>query len=782
MANKVFKKLLLVQAVIAAATAVQAPSTMAEGAIGLEEVTVTARRREESLQEAPLSVTVFGAENLAARGVTDIGEIAHFTPNLSFQNNPSFGGASNAAAVYIRGVGQKEFVPTTDPGVGLYVDGVYVARSVGAIMDLVDIEQVEVLRGPQGTLFGRNTIGGAINITTRKPQDELGGDVLVKLGTDNRTDVKAALNLPLGDTVFGSVAVGSFKQDGYVDRPNGSDLGDDDTLTGRLALRWLASDDLEINFSAEATRDRENGTALVLEGINLGNPIDPNTPPFAVIHNVGANLQAGGPEAPCATPVNTINLDVPGCYDFRYAGMDDKTLGTGESFSETDLQAATLLVDWSLDDNLTFKSITGVRELESEFARDGDHSPHVITHYHDDLEQDQFSQEFQLLGNSLEGRLEWIAGLYYFDESGDNVNTLDFVVSNFRSGGEFDNTSEAAFLQGTYAFDDQWSLTLGVRYTEEEKSFLPDQIIYQNKFAGSGHPMLDAPFMQAGTRILPHVEKTLDYSETTPMANLSWRPTDDLMFYGSYSEGFKSGGFTQRVFPPIIVPYTAPEGTPDVDLIPTYDPEFVDSYELGFKYTGMDGRLRLNGAAFYSDYEDLQIQVFTSVAPVTKNAASAELRGFELELQAVPAPGLYLEAALGYVDASYDDLDEAETLVPKSNDLERIPEWTASAAVAYDFSLDEMGVITPRLDWSYSDSYFNDSWNTPQIAQEDDFQLLNATVTWNAAADDWQVVAGVINLTDEQYVVTGVYGDAFQAYERMYDRGRQWYTTLRYRF
>lgn len=772
-------KLILAQAVLAATLAPSVTAIAAEAGARLEEVMVTARRKEESLQDSPISVSAFSAENLELRGVTDISQISYFTPNLTFQNNPSFGGASNAAAVYIRGVGQKEFVPTTDPGVGLYVDGVYVARSVGAIMHLVDIEQVEVLRGPQGTLFGRNTIGGAINITTSKPHENMAGDVSVKAGSDERIDVKASANAPLTDSLFGSIAIGSFQQDGYVERPNGSDLGDDDTLTGRLALRWLASEDLEFNLSVEGTRDRENGPAMVLEGINLGAPIDPNTPPFAVIHNTGANLAAGGAPVPCADPVNNINLSVPGCYDYRYAGMDDKTAGTGNSSSDSDLWATSLHVDWMLNDQLSLKSITAYRDLDSEFERDGDHSPFVITHYHDNLDQNQFSQELQLLGNAFDARLDWIAGLYYFEEDGDNENTLDFTPSYFRSGGDFDNTSMAAFAQGSWAFNEQWTLTLGVRYTDEEKSFTPDQIIYENKLEGTPG---DAPFLAAGTRILPHVEKKLDYDETTPMANLSWRPNDDLMLYVSYAEGFKSGGFSQRVFPPIISGVTAPPNTPDKDLIPTYDPESVDSYEAGFKYTGLDNRLRLNGAMFYAEYDDLQIQVFTSVAPVTKNAASAELKGFELELQAIPLDALLLEATVGYVDASYDELDEAETLLPKSNDLERVPEWTASAAVSYEFNLGDAGSLTPRLDWSYSDSYFNDTFNTPEIAQEDSFHLYNANITWDDVDQNWQVAAGVINIGDEEYVVTGVYGDAFQAYERMYDRGRQWYASLRYRF
>ena len=315
--------------------------------------------------------------------------------------------------------------------------------------------------------------------------------------------------------------------------------------------------------------------------INYAGPIDPDTPPMATIHNIGANLVAGGPPAPCIIPplTGTINLAVPGCYDDRYLVGNNKNLGTAPSFSDTDL--------WST-------SLTGYRDLESDFGRDGDGSPFRISEFADALEQDQFSQEFQLLGDSFDSKLNWIVGLYYFKEEGDNKNTLDFTVSNFVSGGAFDNESYAAFAQGSYDHSDDWTLTLGVRYTDETKNFTPDQVILQNYFAGSGHPQLDAPFMQAASRILPNIEKEVEADETTPMANLRWQATDNLMTYVPYAEGFKSGGFSQRVFPPQVAGATAPAGASDLDLIPSFDPESVNSYEWGFKYDSADSSLRIN--------------------------------------------------------------------------------------------------------------------------------------------------------------------------------------------
>ncbi|WP_219846110.1 TonB-dependent receptor [Emcibacter nanhaiensis] len=754
----------------------------------LEEITVTARKREEGLQSAPIAISAFTGDSLEYRGVTDVGEIAQFTPNLSFQNNPSFGGASNSAAIYIRGVGQKEFLPTVDPGVGLYVDGVYIARSVGGILDLIDVERVEVLKGPQGTLFGRNTIGGAISITTKKPHDEFEGKLSATYGTDDRIDLKGSLNVPLSDNFFSSYSVAYLSQDGYVMRDDGIDLGDDDTLSGRASFLLEASDDLEISFSIEGSRDRENGPALTLIGINYEGPNPLSLappPPMATLHNILANLAAGGPMAPCAYPGSTLNLAVDGCYDDRYVyDGEERSSGTAPAYSDTDFWAANLNIDWALSDDVTLKSITAYRDLDAEFSRDGDHSPFRISQFQDFLTQEQFTQEFQLLGTAFEDRLNWIVGLYYFKESGDNRNELDFTVSRFRSGGAYDNQSLAAFAQGTYDITDRIHLTAGIRYTDETKKFTPDQIVHENYFAdlvGTGLADVEAPFLAAGTRVLPYLEKELSYDEVDPYLNLSWDATDDLMVYASYSEGFKSGGFSQRVFPPVVPPFTAPAGTPDIDLIPTFDPEFVKVYEVGFKYSGLDGRMRLNGAAFWTDYTDMQVQVFTSVAPITKNAGAATIKGVELELQMTPADGWFVEAGLGYLDAGYDEIDFTETLVDANNRLERVSDWSLSAAVSKEIDLGDSGSLTPRVDWSYRSEFDNDAFNTPQIHQGG-YHLLNANITWRNAEETYALVVGVKNITDEKYLHTGILGDAFQSYEGLYDRGREWYVTGRVNF
>ena len=764
-----------------------APTTGAD--MIMEEVVVTARRREEGLQRAPIAISAYTGDSLDYRGITKLDQIAKFAPSLTLENNPSFGGASNSAAIYLRGIGQKEFLPTTEPGVGLYVDGVYVARSVGAILDIVDVERVEVLRGPQGTLFGRNTIGGAISVVTRQPEigGEMAGSMSASVGSDSLMHLVGSVEGTLSDTAAARLSVASLNQDGYVQRTDGIDLGDDDTLTARLAVNWQPSDALSGEISLDMTRDRENGPALQLIGIDFtdlsqlaGVVLEP-PPPMAFVHNV--TTAAPGPGQPCAvTDVAgqgvTSNPASANCYDDRYIGADGSNEGTAPAFSETDLWGLAATFTYELSDTLTLKSISALRSLDSEFARDGDHSPQRISQFHDDLDQDQFSQELQLLGTA--DRLDWIAGIYYFNEDGNNVNTLDFTVSNFRSGGSFDNEAWAVFAQATYDLSDALHLTVGGRYTDEQKAFTPDQIIYQNYYAGfsnlvpADNPLakLDAPFLQAGERILPLLEKDIDISEFTPLVNLSYDLSEDVMLYLTYSEGFKSGGFTQRVFPPIVAPFTAPAGTPDLELIPTYEPEFVEVVELGFKGTFMDGRLRVNGALFSTDYQDLQVQVFNSVAPVTQNIGEASIDGFEIEVIASPGNGWLVESSLSLLDAGYDQIDTANTLIAKNNEFERVPDTAASLGLSKELSLGANGTLILRGDWSYRSETFNDAYNTP-LLKTDSTDLLDASARWLSADEAWTVILSGTNLSDEEYLVSGVYGTAFQSFEGLFDRGRQ---------
>lgn len=735
------------------------------------DIVVTARKREEKLQDTPVAISAFTAAGLEARGADSAAALATFTPNLTLQNNPAFGGSSNVASIYIRGIGQQDFLPTVDPGVGVYVDGVYVARSVGSILDLVDVERIEVLRGPQGTLFGRNTIGGAISLTSKAPSADTEGKASITYGTDHQVIAKGSVNGALADGLYARGSFGYFMRDGYVHRPDGKDLGDSNRYVARLAFRAEASEALTFDLAFDATHARENGPPVSTLGYAYGKTRA--APPFVDIHNVLANLAAGGGPVPC-TITGAINLAVPRCADNRYVLSTvgrNRNLGTSPAFSNSDLWGASLVTTFEASPRLTLKSITAYRDLNSHFMRDGDGSPFNIVEFEDYYEQKQFSQELQLIGKAFDGKLDWILGGYYFRETGDNVNRLDFTVSRFQSGGAFTSKSLAAFGQGTLELMDGLKLTAGLRWTRDTKTFTPDQVIFENKVAFL--PPFNAPFFAPGTRILPNVTARQRASQVTPLVNLSYKPSANTLVYANYTKGFKSGGFSQRVFPPIVFPFTTNEPDP-VKQIPSFSPEKVTAYELGTKIT--TGPVQLNLAAFYSDYKDLQIQVFTSVAPVFRNAASATIKGFEAELQLRPGNGWFAEFSAGLTDASYDNINTATTFVGKNNKFERISKWTMSGGIQKQFDIGN-GSLTPRIDWSYRSKFYNDTFNTPEIAQPG-YHLFDANLTWRAGDKGLWVTAAVKNLFDKHFLLSGVYGDAFQTYEGVFNRGREASLTL----
>lgn len=754
------------------------------------DIVVTARKREERAQDIPIAISAFSGESIEARGIEKIDGVATFTPNMTFQNNPSFGGAGSSAAIYIRGIGQKEFLPTTEPGVGVYVDGVYVARSVGALLDLVDFERVEILRGPQGTLFGRNTIGGALSITTHRPDDERAMTGSLTVGSADRVDAKVSVNLPISDTLFTKISAASFRRDGYVTRlSDGRDLGNVNTLTGRIDLRWVPTDNLEVNLAAEGTRDRSNGPALVLTGVNyqsaafnrdnlpilppgspatpgfyvLNPPLDAPVDNFTLLNNYFAAFLGG---QPCIgfTPYNPQASNAPACFSDRFLVGNNADAGTAPQYSKNDTWGAQGTIDLDLD-AVQLKSITAYRKIDGAYARDGDHSSLTILHLQDILKQRQFSQEFQLLGEALDNRLKYVVGLYYFDEKGNNINNLDFTPVTFRSGGRFQTRSYAAFAQATWTIVPTVDLTAGLRYTDDRKSFLPDQEILVDKTGGA---LIAGSPNTPQTRVLPFMRVHQSEDAFTPMVNLAWHVTPDvMMLYGSFSQGFKSGGFVQRVFPPLAA-------------TPQFSSEKATAYELGFKSSLFDRALTLNGAVFYTKYDNLQVQVFTGIAPVTKNAAAAEIKGAELEARLSPGDGWFLEGSLGYLDPEFTRIDPTATEIGLDSRFERISKWTLSASLSKSISFSCGGAITARGDWSYRSGMFMDALNSPQLYQPA-YSQFNANLTYDFPGETLSLVAGVSNIANKKYSMTGIYGSSFGLYEQMFARGREWSVALRWK-
>jgi len=812
----------------------------------VEEIVVSARKRQESAEDVPISIAAFTGDALEARGITTIDQVAEFTPNIVYQNNPGLSGGSNSSTIFIRGVGQSDFLGSIEPGVGLYVDGVYIARSIGAILDLVDLDRVEILRGPQGTLFGRNTIGGAVSVVSRKPGPDLGGRATVIYGDDNRIELKGMLNLPLSDKVFTRLAVARAQRDGYVTNVlTGDGYGNTDTLTGMLQTRWRANDALTIDVAVDGTRDRSHGVPAVLRGADLTSslfnpqnlpyippraaspfavdaplpplpppgastpgamgPIAPGSIPFlppgvdptSQYYELNVQQVPGAPPgtlAPFDVPTDNFTLlsnyvatflggqpclsgpfepynpapvnNNPACYSSRYFESSlgkNHVAGGLPSYSNTDVWGASINVDWHLGP-VELVSITAYRNLKADSQRDFDGTPLVIAHFTDVFDQWQASEELQLKGVSFDDRLSWIVGGYYFKEKVDNLNDVAFTPVSVRSGGLIDNKSSAVFTQATFNATKKLALTAGARYTRDEKNFDvgPYQFITESR----------TPAFTVGTPTLPNVRQSLTTSKWTPYLNAAYHWTDDLMIYASYSGGFKSGGFTQRVFPPL-------------PAVPTVNPESVKVYEAGFKLQTADRRLRLNGAAFYTDYTDIQVQGFTAatgVAPIYINGPSARVQGFELELQAAPARNWLVEAGVGYLDDKYLELPAGVIGLDTSKHFERLSKWTLNAATQTTINLGgTRGSLTPRLGWSYRSKAYNDAANIEAIAQPA-YSLLDANLGWRSDSGRWSIAATVNNILDRDYIIAASYNAIVRNYNVVPARGREWSLRMQVEF
>ncbi len=771
----------------------------------IEEVVVTARKKEESLQDTPISIAAFSSTDIEERGMVDFSDIGEFTPNVTFDFTSAIAAGNSAAIIMIRGVGTSDWALPVDPGVGLYLDDVYIARTVGQVMDTVDVERIEVLRGPQGTLFGRNTIGGAISVVTKKPStDELFGRVEASVGEYNRRDFNAYINVPLSETFAGSLSVSSRTRDGYVKNrfPGAPDLGDNDDLSGRMAFRWEPSDRVTINISGDYSTTDESPAANVLIDV-IEDPADPNKG-FTPLNNMLSG------DTQCTDLNDPGRFSNTACYNRQWVLGPFETNSSHRSStpelqnedrfgiavrpaSELDVWGLSGTIEWDISDTLTFKSISAHRRVEDGFwSRDSGHSGnqnHVLGRTTNLYEQKQTTQEFQLLGAAFEDKLSYLAGLYYLEEEGEHLDVVELLLNTvFDSGGTIDNTSQAIFAQGTYDFTDKFSVTVGLRYTDEEKEFVAQSVVGLDEanpeLGGNGlltgtSDCLDNPIPLPGNGacVLPNTPAQSDTSETQPYFNFSYRWSEDLMTYASYAEGFKAGAFTQRVFPPALA-------------TPTAGPEFVEVYELGFKSTWFDNRMRLNGAVFFNDYTDLQVNVNAAtgttgtdggvvIGTVTDNAAAAEIKGLELEMTFVPTHAWLIQVGIGYLDAEYVDLGASVAGLTLDSELVNAPEWNVTVAGQYEFGLGELGSLTTRVDYSYTSEIHNDSQNFAQLVQSG-YSLVNAGVTWRDNDDLWSATLGGRNLADKTYLVTGFGGSGIV--EGVYGLPRTWSFSIRRSF
>lgn len=740
---------------------------MASGG-GLEEVVVTARRREESLQDTPVAVTAFSASDMETRHITSTFQVTHFVPNVQFDSAASESGGGESSQVSIRGIGQTDYVITVEPGVGLYLDGVYIGKSVGSLIDTVDLERIEVLRGPQGTLFGKNTIGGAVLLTSKRPSDKLEFSVEGTVGTEERLDVRTVLSGPLNDRLRLRFSGAKQSRDGHVDRVlTGQEQGDEDNISGRIVAEWDVSPNLLATFSADASYTDEHSPGQVLVRA------DENAP-FAGLHN--------GPIPSCLAAAGAARFDNPNCFNSQWVRPLDalENFGVGPNSSESKVWGIGATLDWDLH-AFSIKSITAFRNVSVDVFQDLTLNPTYKNMIGQDINVQQVSQELQLSGTLFGDRLTYLLGIFWMNESGSQRFPVLLESVEFTSGGSIDNDSTALFAQASYDLTERLGLTVGMRYTYEARSFTPEQQVDR-----VNNPIITLIFPTAtpGTPLFPRVEAEDSDGEFTPQVTVDYDVTDDLLAYFTYSQGFKGGGFTMRGFPPAIPGVTVPITDPE-RVIPRFGPEKVELFEVGLKSDLFGDHLRLNLAGFVTNYDDLQILTNTGpiqFVPVIMNAGDARLWGVEAEAEIVASNWLRLDASLGWLDHEYLKLQTipADGIFLDSR-LPNAPEWTVHAGATMDVMSNGYGRVYLRGDWSYKSAQYKTPVNVLWLKQ-DGYHHVNVSLTWESVDGHWRASFGGTNLTDEVYIVSGVNNDGIGYAQAVVSRPREWFLQLKYSY
>jgi iron complex outermembrane recepter protein len=725
----------------------------------LEEVTVTARYKSESLQRAPLSVTALSGGDIENRGYTNVSQVAASAPNVNLE--PAPGGFGKSVFASIRGVGQSDFKFTLEPGVGFYVDDVYFATVFGSIFTLGDINRVEILRGPQGTLFGKNSEGGAVRIFNERPNGDESGFAEVGYGSYNRESVRAAMNFTLiPDQLFARLSGGALRSDGYqnvVDfacahpgqsgkiKPtafgdcNVGKLGGDNVYDFRAALRWMPTDKLEINISGDLTDDKGPGPADTIVNINptasfLGTPQKAG-------YNANVLIPAFG------IPYDTRFLP-PNPYT-TYATFKDPIDGYNIPSDNTLYSwGFTGIVDWDNPWGFHVKSITGLRGEHGEFSQSYGGAPIPLVDLYTTLAHHQFSEELQFSGVSFNNALEWTVGAYYFNGTNHQGGLGDLIEISLVQVPDDPSTdkNKSAFAHLEWHITDKLSSEIGLRYSNEDKSYQYYRLLL---YPYQGH----AP----GDFLFPITSKSLSYNRVDPKVGFQYQWTPELMTYVQWSTGFKAGGFNTR-------PVTAAQVT-------TFKPETLTAYEVGLKSEWFEHRLRANAAVFYSLYKDLQLQANGvdndgNLAVLTKNVGHADIKGAELEVQAEPIRGLTADMSLGYLDYKNKDLGSAANVSggPTLYSVPPLtPKWKGSLGVQYRVNLPgTYGTLMPRIDYTYQSLVYNDAPNT-LLASQAGYGVMNSRLIYTSAKGAWTATFAVNNTTNKFYYIDkyanyGTYG------------------------
>ncbi len=706
-----------------------------EDTVALDDVKVTARRTEESIQDIPVAVTSFSREDLEDAQAENLDSLNGAVPNMNLVQGR---GSASSANIYIRGVGQPDALQTFDPGVGVYVDGVYMSRIQGALMSLHDVERIEVLRGPQGTLYGKNTIGGAVNVVTRRPDGITAGEVRVLGGSYGKLSTSMYFKGALSDRTSASISALYSLDNGFVeDQFNGQHYNDRDNTSLRFLLNSQINDRLSIDFSIDYT-DQENALSLGRQEAPL----------------IALDF------ADLSSPV-LLGLPPTGEYNFR-----GRTSFNDDENQELRHTGASFTLNYAMNDQWDFKSITAKRDLQSDSYIDIDASEFELGDVFVGVDQDQFSQEFQFLFDNNSG-FNAVLGAYYLKEnvpSHQEAYADDFLryagvpLDFLRTiDDDLSTTSYALFAQGNWTLSDRWGMSAGIRYSKDKKDY--DRTTTTYSALG---PFLEGTFA---------FQDSDSWDSVTPMLSVDYQVSDNSMMYASVSKGFKSGGFNGRA-----------NGAADVS---SFKPETVWTYEVGGKSQFLDNRLRVNYALFTSDYEDFQARVAEDISsfPVI-NAAELDISGAELEVTWLLSAATSIYSSVGYLNSEYKtffdfrqpDLDRSDDIPPFS------PDWTFRIGMNHAVYLDGGAVLRFGVNGNYTDDMYLSVDNQAALTQ-DDYWLFNAYAVYDFANPAWSVSVGGKNLSDEVYKVDAQefssVGNIQTAY---YGDPRTWYAALNYRF
>lgn len=685
-----------------------------------DEIVVTAQRRAQSIQDVPISVTAVSGDFLEDIGAIDITDVQKITPNATIEVAR---GSNSTLIAFIRGVGQQDPLWGFEPGVGLYVDDVYIARPQGAILDIFDVERVEVLRGPQGTLYGRNTIGGAIKYVTKGLDMENPTlKAKVNVGSYNQFDQIVSGSFPISDTFAVGGAVANYRRDGFGENLNtGADHYNKDILAGRVSAEWAPSEAFNLRVSADKTQDDSNAK----HGHRLLSSADGTFP-------VTANE-----------------------YDTR-AGIGD--------FNEVETRGASMIATWNANDAITLKSITAYREGETVTPIDFDALPQQDFDVPATYEDDQFSQEFQLLYNS--DRLSGVAGLYYLDgsASGDFDVILSALGLTIYQAGDQSKENLSAYADFTYDVTDRLGLSLGARYTSDKTVADVTREVWLGLGSGSFDPANTGSLFLATQTGYQGLERKDE--EFTPRIAVNYELTPETNIYASFSQGFKAGGFDPRA---------------RADLDPTgitqegFGPETVDSYEAGIKGSLFDNRLTYSLAGFVANYKDQQITVQEGVdsdndgtndtfVSSVFNAGTSKYKGLEFESAFRLSDSFTLTAMAGYIDAEIEEIISGGVDISAPFVTQNTPEITTRVGFAYDHDLENMGNLLFTGSASYRDEYFlfnlpNQGFGPGQSAifpnggpalDPDKYTLFDLGMNWTSESGRWEFGVFGRNLTDER--------------------------------